>query len=101
LSGVTEVFAKTGDLITLAWSMPNPLPPGLLYYRIRCAEKISGPFVVCYQIPANVLSYTFTFNKTASTYYFVTRWFSSVQPDGTALISESTGSNMIRIRITK
>lgn len=102
LTGPSQKFAKTGDLVTINWTMPDPLPvPNLLYFRIRCAQNISGLFVVCYQVPSNVGTYTFTFNKTVSTYYFLSAWYSVPQPDGSNLIAESEGSNMVRVRITK
>lgn len=97
--GPEERFVKTGDDVVLTWEHSESAE--LLYFRIRCAEKISGPFNVCYQVPYDARSYTFKFNKTASHYYFMTAWYAKRDDAGTLQVKESAGSNMIRVRWTK
>lgn len=93
-----QIFARTGETVHITWCTPIDTT-NLMYYRIRCANLISGPFVVCTtkNIPADATSYDIVFNKTASHYYFLTAWYAEVE-NGVTVIKESPGSNMIRIR---
>lgn len=92
-----DVRAKIGDIITIAWDAP-PTNSALLYYRIRRASIISGLYPVWVTVPFDKTQYTFT--VTGPYFYFVTAWYSVIE-NGVSVARESTGSNLVRVRIVK
>lgn len=83
---------------------PTFINPRLLYFRVRSAPKVSGPFNVIatiWPVPVNVYQDgQYKWIWTADTYreLFVTAWY-EVEEGTTKKIVESPGSNHIKLKV--
>lgn len=96
ITGPVEKTVKVGSTVTVSWTMPSPLPEGLLYYRIRRAAHPAGSYSPWVKVPADKLEYSFVVTEAKSYIYFIGVWYSMIE-NGQSVIRESVGSNQVRI----
>lgn len=97
ITGPTETTVQVGSSVTVQWEMPSPLPPGLLYYRIRRSSTPAGSYNSWVKVASDKLEYTFTATEAKTYIYFIGAWYSTADAQGNTVVKESSGSNQVKI----